>query len=312
MKSKWVRIRQVFVIVLIGVGLVVSMEGQPTQARQYTLDSNQLCETNLGNTAGGLMVASLEPARTEHAVNISLGGAASGGIPSISIYQFYSFLPYVSKHCPATYFEDFSYPSTDWPVYEDSQVKYAYVGGEYQILVKNAGGTKGVVGEYGLSNIRLEADVRVVSQLDGSPGLIFGWSNAGGLYVFEIKNYPDYGYYQLIRLDPAGWYVIVPSTYSSYINPGTQSNHLKVERNGNDIAMYANDHLLTATVDSTYHGTGVGLISFAYNYGNFDTRYDNFALYRYNCDSSQAMETQNVPSELMNFDAEPSDEFIMP
>jgi hypothetical protein len=179
-------------------------------------------------------------------------------------------------------------------------------------LLKNAGGTKGVVNEYGLSNYRLEVDVRVVSQLDGSPGLIFGWSYAIGFYVFEIKNYPDYGYYQLMRLDPDGWHVIVPSAYSSYIHPGSQSNHLKVERNGNNIAMYANDHLLASTVDSTFHGTGVGLISFAYDSGNFDTRYDNFALYRYNCNSSQATETQTLQSVPMMFDAEPVDGFIVP
>jgi hypothetical protein len=227
-----------------------------------------------------------------------------GEIWQMTPEPYQAFLPCIAKTCPPTFRDDFSKSSSGWPIYQDQYVKFAYVSGEYQILVKTAGRTEGVISDFGLNNYQLEVDVRPLTHLDGSPGLVFDFG-AQGYYVFMIKTYPDYGYYQLMRLDPGGWHLIIPSAYSSYVNPNYASNHLKVIRNGNSIELYANGHLLASTIDGTYHGTYLGMVSFAYSTGNYDTRYDNFAVYRYNCNSRLSQESlQNPLASFMTIDQE--------
>jgi hypothetical protein len=116
--------------------------------------------------------------------------------------------------------------------------------------------------------------VRNQTGVTGSYGLVFGlapdWST---FYSLEI--YPD-GNYGVYRNTPS-YITPLSEGYSPYINQGTATNNIKVERNGASINAYANDKLLASVSDSTYIGMWYfGLAVFTYDQPNADIRFDNF------------------------------------
>jgi hypothetical protein len=268
----------------------LAMDAKPTspQADSFSRPSS------LGYALAGYPAGLPDVARSSQACEL---------IGQVPLVPYQTFMPFITKTCQPVFRDDFSNPATGWPISEDIKVKLAYLGGEYQILVKQAGYIEGVVADFGLSNYELQVDVRSVNHLDGNPALVFDVGGTG-YYVFMIKAAPDSGNYQLMRSDPAdpsGWRILIPSTNSSFIYPDNATNHLAVIRKASSIALYANSHLLATATDDTYHGTWLGMVSFAYNTPDYDTRYDNFAVYPDNCNPTLAVGSRQNP--LVSFTA---------
>jgi hypothetical protein len=177
---------------------------------------------------------------------------------------------------PPTFSDDFSNPSSGWPVNEDSISKVGYLGGEYQILVKQGNYIVQAGNNYQAGDFQVELDARDAASVDGGIGMYFGSVPNVGFYDFEV----GYGQFLLVRYDvtnPNNDTALIPPTANSAIHMGTASNHLKANRSGSTITLFANGTQLAQINDSTLGAGFIGLTATAYS-ANFDARFDNFLL----------------------------------
>jgi len=181
------------------------------------------------------------------------------------------YLPLVIKrYCPDGWQDDFSDPTSGWPVSDAEWAKLEYLAGEFHALIKQAHFSV-VFGPLSLyaTNFTLEVDGR--GDL-ATYGLMFG-GNAGEWYWFEVQ--PG-NYWAVLKFDVGGiWGEVLDSGYSSYITSGM--NRLKIIRDGSLIKAYVNGHLLSTVTDSSFLGSrGVGLMAGAEDTAPVDAYFDNF------------------------------------
>jgi hypothetical protein len=205
--------------------------------------------------------------------------------------DYYLYLPIIYKPCPLTlaYRDDFSDPDSGWFIFENDNVRYAYVDGEYQLVVKVKNSTAGLTGtsEY-VSEYRLAVDVRNATGIPGQYGLLFdfsGWTGGGyDFYTFVIGpsgDYYVYHYHAASAQDPRQ-VTLLTSGWSASIYTGSQTNHLEIIRRSGSIDLYANgQHLASMARDMT--GWSKGLFARSSNVANLDARFDNFEVYAPQC-----------------------------
>ena len=209
----------------------------------------------------------------QHPVN--LGYSPGIGFTAVST----GFLPLVFDDWPLViFFDDFGDPNSGWFIEDTPDTKWSYVGGEYELLLKNpfwwAGATAPIFG--GLTQYTVEADVRRVSGVESAYGLIFDFVDWDHHYLFLVS--PNGKFFSVWRKE-VGWEPVVDWKTSPHINSGTVSNHLKVERNGSAIAVSVNGQLLATGFDSTYMGNFVlGLYSQSGNSAPAAVRFDDFTV----------------------------------
>ena len=196
----------------------------------------------------------------------------------LEIVPYQILLPCVAKPCSPIYFDNFSNPSSGWPIAEDQVAKLGYIDGEYQILVKEAYWLVFAAKDFTETEFRVEVDTWPETKLSGATGLIYGMTD-NEFYSFEISN----GYYSVIRyFNDGSWYIVFDWTYSNAIHTGHAINHLKVVQNQLGTFLYANDTLLNSYNVTNNMGTRLGMISEAFS-NDFDGRFDNFTVYVGKC-----------------------------
>jgi hypothetical protein len=197
-------------------------------------------------------------------------------------HEYKTCLPFV-RVCQKSIADDFSDPNSGWPVESETDYSMNYVANEYQMTV-NPGWIAWATWDFEVNDYIVEVDSRAAANLDGGMGIFFG-ATKDGFYLFEVSD----GWYSLWRNDSGSWTwtALIDWTFSPTILPRYQTNHLKVERAGPNITVYANGQMLGAVSDGTYTGTSVGLAVEAYS-AYFDGRFDNFALSSTGCLSTEA------------------------
>ena len=204
---------------------------------------------------------------------IGVDNNANGGEIWQMLRQVY--LPYVVQRDQRTllFSDDFSNSGSGWYVYPGY---VGYAAGEYQIIFPS-----GSIPVYSapfpaisVDNYSVEADVRKISGGGSEFGLLFDFFSIGPkLYQFDID--PDTQTYYL-----RGNFADLAYGSSTYINPGSSVNHLKVERIGALIKIYVNGHLLASVTDSaSLHGKA-GVTGWGPFTGSVEVRFDNFAVYQ--------------------------------
>jgi hypothetical protein len=131
----------------------------------------------------------------------------------------------------------------------------------------------------------------------GSYGILFGGSDDWSqFYVFTID--PE-GNYWLWKKDGDNW-TNFNEGYSTYIKTGTDTNRVKIKRDGSEIVAYVNGKIIAGTTDSSFLGEKYwGLIVFSHDQPNVDARFDNAALYPVEC--IHAAEKSKISTLLSNF-----------
>jgi hypothetical protein len=206
-------------------------------------------------------------------INWQLGGQ----IWQLTAEPYQTYMPCMIRACLTTYLDNFSNPSSGWPISEDSIAKLGYTNGEYQILIKDPQYLVYAYKEFQEKDVQIEVDVRPASHLNGGTGVVFSRSSLG-YYLFDVSE----NWYTLWKRDSIGgqWTMLIDWTQSPALNPGYQTNRIKIVRAGDGISMYGNNQLLATVTDGTYHGTGLGMESEAYNNTpNYDGRFDNLSVY---------------------------------
>lgn len=220
-------------------------------------------------------------------------------IPSvITITMIYTInLPIVTKASTDLYFDDFNDPNSGWPITDSDAVRVGYQSGEYEISIDKSFKWGGAVPPLGdISNYSVEATGHLQNGTSGAYGLLFDREDWDHYYLFAVL--PATSEFVLFRHDPA-WVEIVPFSFSSFINNGSASNRLRVERYGEDINLYINDQFLVSTSDGSYSGTNseVGLFAQTLEEIPIVVRFDNFLVSGVNgvtSERSQNTEEWNV------------------
>ena len=144
-------------------------------------------------------------------------------------------------------------------------------------------------------NFRLGVELRNVQPTYNSHGLIFNvaedWCH---FYSFEIDPNGNYGIFRYSSEN--GWNLLHVDS-SPFINTGNAQNKIEIRRDGPTIAVYANNHLLTAVNDDSYMGIHyVGLIVSTYDQGHVEVRFDNFYATPISCTDTPTLSAPDLTS----------------
>ncbi|HMQ35498.1 MAG TPA: hypothetical protein PKD53_32610, partial [Chloroflexaceae bacterium] len=111
---------------------------------------------------------------------------------------------------------------------------------------------------------------------DGSCGLVFGRQEDGGYYKYELFD----DYYRLYIVPTEGDpQILAEGAPDGAVRPG-EPNRMRVVRQGDDIAIYANGAPLAEATDLTYLTGKVGIASNSYaDAGGVELWFDNFVIW---------------------------------
>jgi hypothetical protein len=201
------------------------------------------------------------------------------------------YLPSAS-HCLYLYFDDFSDPDSGWPVADTANTQFAYLNGEYRILVKNPTGIGGAVPGVAFENYLVTTEVRNPFNRAGSYGLLFGQvSGFTGFYTFEIDNAQNYAIWRW----NGAWALLAQGT-SPVLKPGAAANTLAIERNGAGISAFANGTLVTSVTDGQFTGElRVGVWAAGGGEANLDVRFDDYRVEPLGCGLSAGAFPEGAP-----------------
>lgn len=187
------------------------------------------------------------------------------------------YLPLIIFTGTPDFFDDFSDPASGWLITSDSYMVANYYQGEYRVVSKAPGyiyllraPTDARV------DYAIEVDARWVGPPGAGYGILFGVKPEYSKFYFLLVN-TDYKEYVLARvigdqLDELSF------DFSSDIQAGNAVNHLRIVRNGSQIAIEINGRHAAQVNDSLIQGeTWFGLAMMPYN-GQFsaDVRFDNY------------------------------------
>jgi len=147
--------------------------------------------------------------------------------------------------------EDFSI-SGRWMEADYGWGNFSYQSGEYEILIRNTNswGFANAPIEGGLPRYAIDVDARITAGEEAMYGINFGQIDDDNFYQFRI--YPAEQQYKLFKLTNGIWSDLTAWTVDPAIIDETGANHLRVERDGALIRLYANGTLLTSLSDSAY------------------------------------------------------------
>jgi hypothetical protein len=203
--------------------------------------------------------------------------------PALAVTQAYTvYQPLAAKDYWGylMYADDFSDLGSGWYVGEIPEVRWGYQSGEYEILISSGPAWAAVTAPLqGIDGYAYEFDVRRQGGPDSLYGSIFGWSDWEHYYVFVVA--PDVQYYGVFRRSGEDWVTVVDWDESALIHAGDAANHLRVERSGSQLAIFANGNELASVVDGGYVGElGIGVYAEAGDAVPVVTRYDNVLITR--------------------------------
>ncbi len=212
-----------------------------------------------------------------HAAEVTPYRQAPGNSPISATTTISIYLPILSNNT-FIFFDDFDDPDSGWPIDDSGDVKQSYQDGEYEILIRPEDFWGGSVPPLlDISNYSVDAEMRIPNGSAGFYGLIFDRADWNHFYIFVIS--PSSQIYAVLRHDPA-WVLLTPFTPSSAIESGSATNHLRVDRTGDQITVYVNDQLLTSLSDNTHSGSSneVGLFAQSSTSVPVVMRFDNFTV----------------------------------
>ena len=214
------------------------------------------------------------------------------------VSPFTCYLPVTYRnYCTAPFMDIFSNPASGWPSAETAAWSYGYTGGEYRLFAKQPATAVVTRGDK-TGRFIVDADVRQVSAVTGSAGLVFdlndNWSH---FFTFEID--PTTQQWAFFEFKDNQWYLHL-SGGSAAIQPGYGINHLRVG-------------LINQTADTDYYGLSVNghqFVNLSYSTGatpvarvgltaasdeaGFDVRFDNYKFVAEGCPESPAAQVTSA------------------
>ena len=189
------------------------------------------------------------------------------------------FLPAVMRNFFKPIFDDFSNPSSGWPVADTSVNLYEYRNGEYRIYNKTTDYVGAATADHHLDDIDLAIAAHQAGSARGTYGLAFGINDTfSDYYIFLV--WPDFQEWDLFHYQYGSGFTALKSGTSSTILTGNNHNRLRVVKSGDSLTLWVNDVCVFDGTYATYTGyRQTGLFAGPYDAGH-DARFDDYALSR--------------------------------
>ena len=174
--------------------------------------------------------------------------------------------------------DDFSSNANNWTTYSDSDGSVTIRNGALYIKNFTSSGVScdSFPGE-SFSDFILEVETTFIGGNDNNwQQVICRYDGFASYYSLGIS--AD-GYYDIEKWDTSGVHILEGPTYSSHINKGQNTNHIKVECIGNSLSLTVNGHLLAQVVDSTLASGEIGLVVGSYGGVYSEVTFDNLVVY---------------------------------
>lgn len=177
--------------------------------------------------------------------------------------------------------DDFSDPTTGWPVDADSGKAASYSDGQYLISAFSV--NQDVWAPYpegDLGDVRVEVDaVRSFGPEVNSFGIVCRFVDNDNFYFLVISSHG----YQAIGKYQAGQLSYLSSEQmeqASGINLGNASNHIRADCIGSTLTLYANGQMISSVTDASFPEGEVGLIVGTFDEPNVGVLFDNLIIYK--------------------------------
>lgn len=179
--------------------------------------------------------------------------------------------------------DDFSKPANGWMAAKTDYAEFAYLDGEYRILLNKPDfNTYSLLPKQSFNNCSVEVDVRLAA---GPSNGVFGIlcraeateQTVQKAYVFAIRT--DGFYAILKRTSPTFWDAIAYGKESKAIKSGNVVNHLRADCSGGTLTLYVNGEKLLEKTDAAFKAGQVGLaVTTQPKSEPLDVRFDNFVV----------------------------------
>lgn len=214
----------------------------------------------------------------------------------LAVDNTFNYMPIITKPEIFTYFDDFSDPSSGWPIAEDEHVGTEYLNGEYRMLTKDAGYLYLLQAPtIAHETYTISVDGRWAEESGAGYGLVFGM-NAEIEYFYAFLISPEFDQYWLMRGEQDDVEILDFGTIEPGLNMG--SNHIRVMRRNELIRVIINESWERNWIDATFTGLSyTGLVAAtSHDDGSSDVRFDNYLLTSPAFVTAKRVETDFVPN----------------
>jgi hypothetical protein len=183
--------------------------------------------------------------------------------------------------CDPYYSDDFSNPESGWPVSDDADAKFDYVGGEYQVLIKVANTGWLITPGAMASDFTASVSARRLTGSTGIYGMLFAISPTWDQFIEAII---DEDWFSMWKYDNGSWTAICSWQQSAHIQTGINWNRIKIVRDGSKIDYFVNgQYLCTAYPGGLTGFRRIGVYARAPDTHALEFRFDDFMLYDASC-----------------------------
>jgi hypothetical protein len=238
-----------------------------SEASALSAPSTPVVAGGPGSGSVGTPGGAAQPGAEPPAATRALATTASGpGHYQVFLPIVMSGASMMSTLSTAGYVDNFTNPSSGWPVVEAAGYAMGYSASGYTIAASQPGYTVLAGHHFQATDFDVSASGQMTSASpghdDGSFGVYFG-SNPQGFYSFEVL--PAAGQTRLVRWDFAAYeatqLLLAPIPLAA---PANAAHQLHVARHGADIDLWLDGVSLGTVVDSTYVSGSLGLIASGY------------------------------------------------
>ena len=183
-------------------------------------------------------------------------------------------------HGERFFWDDFTEPSGQWPVYTTDDGAYAPSDGEYHISVTTPFYQMWALSGHAYRDVQIEADAtRLEGPLANLYGLICRATDKVNFYFFIISS--D-GYYAIGKMSDNETSLLGQEmmAFNAVIAPGEGINHLRFDCIGSTLTGYINGQMVALTDDTSFQDGDAGLITGSFDEGGVEVSFDNFVVYK--------------------------------
>jgi hypothetical protein len=198
--------------------------------------------------------------------------------------------------------DTFSDPTSGWPIDDDGNTRWSYQDGEYEMLIREARWRSGALAKpiELPESYSVEASMRRTQGTENDYGLIFDYMDWDNYYYLIVG--AGTRWFGVAKVVDGTHTIVIPRTIvENVINPDNSTNHLRVERKGDQIEVIINDETVSPT-DPPVTSSGfdapprVGFYMESDGDSPAAVRFDDFEVWRLDNDTIQKMKQQPVES----------------
>jgi hypothetical protein len=175
--------------------------------------------------------------------------------------------------------DDFGDPGSGWDQVADQNEEKGYDNGQYSIAAKAINFFSFALAGQHFDDFTLEVDAsQVEGPDDNSYGVCVRYQQEGGFYRFNVSGDNFYSVGKYIVADKE-WIDLTNWEQSLHINPGRNTNHLKVVCRGARFSFYVNGQHLIDVVDTSFASGDIGLFASTYDKPGSRVLFDNLKVW---------------------------------